>query len=103
MSQSSHRKGWLLVRSEALAAAQRAMNALAPSEDMGRRIKAGLGWGKSGRKEAQKTQYQTARNMNDIMELCDVVRETAFAIHRYHRSGHLEKVYEKALAHRERI
>jgi GxxExxY protein len=38
--------------------------------------------------------------MNDIMQLCDVVRETAFAIHRYHRHGHLEKVYENALAHR---
>jgi len=34
------------------------------------------------------------------MELCDVVRETAFAIHRYHKHGHLEKVYENALAHR---
>lgn len=34
------------------------------------------------------------------MELCDKVRETAFAIHRYHRNGHLEKVYENALAHR---
>ncbi len=34
------------------------------------------------------------------MELCDVVRETAYAIHRYHRHGHLEKVYENALAHR---
>jgi GxxExxY protein len=38
--------------------------------------------------------------MKDIMELCDVVRETAFAIHKYHRHGHLEKVYENALAHR---
>jgi len=35
-----------------------------------------------------------------INELCDVVRETAFAIHRFHRHGHLEKVYENALAHR---
>ena len=34
------------------------------------------------------------------MELCDVVRETGFAIHRYHKHGHLEKVYENALAHR---
>ncbi len=33
-------------------------------------------------------------------ELCDFVRETAFAIHRYHKHGHLEKVYENALAHR---
>jgi GxxExxY protein len=35
-----------------------------------------------------------------INELCDVVRETSFAIHTYHRNGHLEKVYENALAHR---
>jgi hypothetical protein len=45
MSQSSQRKGWLLARSEALAAVHRAMNALAPSEDMDRRITAKLGWG----------------------------------------------------------
>lgn len=38
--------------------------------------------------------------MKDIMELCDTVRETAFAIHCYHKHGHLEKVYENALAHR---
>ena len=33
-------------------------------------------------------------------ELIDAVRETAFAIHRYHRNGHWQKVYEKALAPR---
>jgi GxxExxY protein len=38
--------------------------------------------------------------MKDIMELCEVARETAFAIHRYHRNGHLEKLYENALFHR---
>jgi GxxExxY protein len=38
--------------------------------------------------------------MKDIMELCDRVRETAYAIHKYHAHGHLEKVYENALAHR---
>src|SRR3972149_4851751 len=38
--------------------------------------------------------------MRDIMALCDVVRETGFAIHTYHRHGHLEKIYENALAHR---
>jgi hypothetical protein len=38
--------------------------------------------------------------IEDIMQLCDVVRETGFAIHRYHKHGHLEKVYENALAHR---
>ena len=35
-----------------------------------------------------------------INQLCDVVRETCFAIHRFHRHGHLEKIYENALAHR---
>ena len=38
--------------------------------------------------------------IKDIMALCDTVRETSFAIHRYHRNGHLEKIYENALAHR---
>jgi GxxExxY protein len=33
-------------------------------------------------------------------ELCDIVRETSYAIHRYHAHGHLEKVYENALVHR---
>ena len=36
----------------------------------------------------------------DIKALCDLVRETAYAIHVYHGHGHLEKVYENALAHR---
>jgi GxxExxY protein len=35
-----------------------------------------------------------------INELCDLVRETSFAIHKYHRNGHLEKIYENALVHR---
>ncbi|OYW30737.1 MAG: hypothetical protein B7Z47_03270 [Chthoniobacter sp. 12-60-6] len=35
-----------------------------------------------------------------VFELCDVVRETAFAVHRYHGPGHLEKIYENALAGR---
>ena len=42
--QSSQRKGWLLARSEVPAAAHRAINALAPAEDMGRRITAGVSW-----------------------------------------------------------
>jgi GxxExxY protein len=37
---------------------------------------------------------------SNINELCDIVRETSFAIHKYHRNGHLEKVYENALVHR---
>src|SRR5688572_24591314 len=35
-----------------------------------------------------------------IFQLCDVVRETGFAIHSYHGPGHLEKVYENALVNR---
>jgi len=38
--------------------------------------------------------------MKTINELCDLVRETSFAIHQFHRHGHLEKIYENALAHR---
>lgn len=37
---------------------------------------------------------------SDINQLCDIVRETSFAIHCYHRHGHLEKIYENALYHR---
>jgi GxxExxY protein len=39
-------------------------------------------------------------SMRDVLELCNAVRETAFAIHEYLGHGHLEKVYENALAHR---
>lgn len=38
--------------------------------------------------------------MDDVMRLCDKVREIAYAIHVYHGNGYLEKVYENALAHR---
>ena len=38
--------------------------------------------------------------MRTINELCDIVRETEYAIHVYHGHGHLEKVYENALVHR---
>jgi GxxExxY protein len=38
--------------------------------------------------------------MKTINELCNVVRQTAYDIHVYHANGHLEKVYENALAHR---
>jgi len=35
-----------------------------------------------------------------INELCDLIRETSFAIHKYLRNGHLEKIYERALLSR---
>ena len=38
--------------------------------------------------------------MHNIKALCDQVRQTAYAIHAYLGHGHLEKVYENALAHR---
>ena len=38
--------------------------------------------------------------MNDIKALSDQVRQIAYDIHVYHGHGHLEKVYENALAHR---
>jgi GxxExxY protein len=34
------------------------------------------------------------------MDLCDLVRETSFAIHSYLRWGHFEKIYENCLVHR---
>jgi GxxExxY protein len=38
--------------------------------------------------------------MKDIKSLSDQIRQTAYDIHVYHGHGHLEKVYENALAHR---
>ena len=38
--------------------------------------------------------------MKDMKTLCDQVRQVAYDIHVYHGHGHLEKVYENALAHR---
>ena len=38
--------------------------------------------------------------MKTLKELCDVIRETAYAIHLFHGHGHLEKVYENALVTR---
>jgi GxxExxY protein len=36
----------------------------------------------------------------EVFKLCDEVGETGFAMHRYLRNGHVEKVYENALVHR---
>ena len=35
-----------------------------------------------------------------IFTLCDLLRETSFQIHKFHRYGHLESVYENALSNR---
>ena len=39
-------------------------------------------------------------NTTEMMSLCDLVRETSYAIHVYHGNGYLEKVYENALVSR---
>lgn len=36
----------------------------------------------------------------EVKRLCDTIREISYAIHKYHAYGHLERVYENALAHR---
>lgn len=40
------------------------------------------------------------QTQNEINRLCDLIRQTNFEIHKYFRSGHLEKIYENALTHR---
>jgi GxxExxY protein len=37
---------------------------------------------------------------DEVLKLCDVIRQTSYDIHKYLKSGHLEKVYENSLAHR---
>jgi GxxExxY protein len=49
-------------------------------------------------KEHKETQRKGC--LKTIFDLGNTVRETAYAIHLYHGHGHLEKVYENALAHR---
>ena len=36
----------------------------------------------------------------DVMKLCDQIRETSLSIHTYLKHGHMEKIYENALVHR---
>ncbi len=36
----------------------------------------------------------------ELNRLSDIIRETSFDIHKFLRSGHLEKIYENALTHR---
>jgi len=45
---------------------------------------------------------EARRDLSDgeVNTLCDVIRETGFAIHRYFGPGFREKVYEQALIHR---
>lgn len=45
-------------------------------------------------------QERSLMDDEQINKLSDVIRETGFAIHAFHRHGHLEKIYENALTHR---
>lgn len=38
--------------------------------------------------------------MENILEICNLIRETSFAVAKYHGNGYLEKVYERALVNR---
>ena len=42
----------------------------------------------------------TEPHKENVLALCDVIRETSYAIYKYLRSGHREQIYENALAHR---
>lgn len=42
----------------------------------------------------------TVPHDGEILRLTGVVRQTSFEIHKYLRSGFVEKIYENALAHR---
>ena len=43
---------------------------------------------------------QAIETKEAVFKLCDCIRETSYALQRYLRHGHLEKVYENGLAHR---
>src|SRR5439155_866325 len=57
---------------------------------------------KRSRKKAQEAQKgrEEMKSWANVFELCDIIRETGFAIHNFLRNGHLEKVYRNALTHR---
>ncbi len=42
----------------------------------------------------------TEPHKENVLTLCDVIRETSYAVYNYLRSGHREQIYENALAHR---
>ena len=42
----------------------------------------------------------TQSHKDSVLALCDVIRETSYAVYNYLRSGHREQIYENALAHR---
>jgi len=53
-----------------------------------------------GSKKPAEAQGELSMLTPELKRLCDTVRETSLSIHRYHRHGHLEKIYQNALTHR---
>ncbi len=53
-----------------------------------------------GMREGKNRGEMAMGTKDPVFQLCDVVRETAFAIHKFLGPGHLEKVYKNALVHR---
>jgi len=51
-------------------------------------------------KRRKKHKTKSMKTPKGIFQLCDQIRDTAFALHCYLKHGHLEKVYENGLAHR---
>ncbi len=39
-------------------------------------------------------------NDKEVMKLCDQIRATSLSVHTYLKHGHMEKIYENAMAHR---
>ena len=37
---------------------------------------------------------------SDVNKICDLIRETGFALHKFHGPGFREKVYERGMIHR---
>lgn len=46
----------------------------------------------------ERRELKLGKKMRTIKEVCDIIRQCGFDIHVYHGHGHLEKVYENALA-----
>jgi GxxExxY protein len=48
----------------------------------------------------KKPEFTEGSEKDEIFQLCDLIREVSYAIHRHLHNGHPEKIYENALAHR---
>lgn len=50
-----------------------------------------------------KSSKNTKKTEEEILRLCDIIRETSYSLHCYLKHGHLEKVYENGLINRLRV